>query len=160
MSVLTTDTLRQRAAGKAERLKAGGPSREAEIGRAAACFFARDWSRELRLAFLGRASWARGGNRDSANRQRRRAEAPSDSQAKARTTNGLCTAVNLPWLLKSLLAPAGTELRVGVLTSAAHEAEPLPGLATSAAPSLADTSLCSRSRRPIASANLRLMTPE
>src|ERR1039458_5466722 len=134
VSVLTIDALRQRAAGKAERLKAGGPSREAEIGRAAACFFVPDWSCELRLAFLRRASWAGGGNRDSASRQRGRAEAPSDSRAKARTANGLGTSVNLPWLLKSLLAPAGTELRAGVLTSAAHEAEPLPGLGSPPAP--------------------------
>jgi multimeric flavodoxin WrbA len=52
VSVLTIDTLRQRAAGKAERLKAGGPSREVEIGRAAACFFVPDWPCELRYRLL------------------------------------------------------------------------------------------------------------
>jgi len=52
VSVLTIDTLRQRAAGKAGRLKAGGPSREVEIGRAAASFFVPDWPCELRYRLL------------------------------------------------------------------------------------------------------------
>ena len=50
--VLTFDTFQQRAEGEAERLKAGGPYREAEIGRAAACFFVPDWSCELRYRLL------------------------------------------------------------------------------------------------------------
>jgi hypothetical protein len=52
VSVLTIDTLRQVAAGKAQRLETGGPSREAENGRALARFFVPDWSGELRYRLL------------------------------------------------------------------------------------------------------------
>jgi len=52
VSVLTIDTLRQVAAGKAQRLETGGPSREVENGRALARFFVPDWSCELRYRLL------------------------------------------------------------------------------------------------------------